>query len=206
MSDIFEEYFNIAMEAPTDITESVAESMKSMEEDVDSNTDENETNNDNNDSSEDEDETADDTTNEDDEDIDTSEDEDETADEDSIDDTDSEEDVPIDDTEHEFDRKNNVHKNTLRFLSIVTSNRESFEQRFGKVVSYEEIKDYHTILKAFDQLIEMTENILCTKFIDGSYNTLIKYYVALNRVYDIITRMTDVFVKTHIEEKIKTKK
>lgn len=126
----------------------------------------------------------------------------------------SEEDIPTEDEEsiegedtsestsdpRDYQKRLNIHKNMLRFLEIIEGNRESFDQRFSKVLTIDQSKDFHNILKAFNELIDITQEILCTKFINGDYQSLVKYYVSLNRVYDIIARMTANFVKQYYDE------
>ena len=108
------------------------------------------------------------------------------------------EEEPID-QERDYDKRKKVHSNTLHLLQVIKSSRDSFEQKYNKVLSVNQIKDYHLIIKNFNDLIDMTENILSTKFIDGKYDNLIKYYVSLYKVYDIISRMVGNFVKEYEE-------
>ena len=106
----------------------------------------------------------------------------------------------FDDPEYEYDKKLNVFENTKKLLDIVTQNKESFDLRFGKGLSPELAKEYRLIDKNFTDFIKVAETVLATKFSSKPYNILVKYYVSLTKVYDIIIRMTDNFVTKYNEE------
>lgn len=110
-----------------------------------------------------------------------------------------EEDV-FEDPEYEYEKKVNVFNNTKRLLEIVTQNKESFNLRFGKGLNPELTKEYRLIDKNFSDFIQVAGAVLSTKFASKPYNILMKYYVSLTKVYDIITRMTDNFVTKYNEE------
>lgn len=115
-----------------------------------------------------------------------------------------EEETP-EDPNTEYEKCKRVHTNTQRLLAIVNLSRDSFEQKYSKSVREHNRKDYHMICKSFTDLDETINMVLTEKFTNGTYQTLIKYYVSLCKVYDIITRMVDNYVKTYIEEKSETK-
>lgn len=115
------------------------------------------------------------------------------------------EETPSKDAMVEYEKCKRVHKNTLQLLAIINLSKDSFEQKFSKVVSENGSKEYNRIMNAFNDLITVTNETLTTKFSDNTYYNLIKYYVSLTKVFDIITRMTENFVKMHNEEKSETK-
>lgn len=106
----------------------------------------------------------------------------------------------FDDPEYEYEKKLNVFENTKKLLEIVTQNKESFDLRFSKGLSPELSKEYRLIAKNFTDFIQVAETALKTKFSSKPYNVLVKYYVSLTKVYDIIIRMTDNFVTKYNEE------
>jgi len=116
---------------------------------------------------------------------------------------------PVDDnsdnTELEYQKKVNVHKNTRKLLAIMNLSRDAFEQKFSNHVNGEYHDDYHKIIKCFDDMITITNNVLIEKFSNGDYNTLIRHYVSLTKVYDLVTRMVEKFVDDHIKENDETK-
>lgn len=104
----------------------------------------------------------------------------------------------------EYNKKMNIHKNTVQLLSIVTISRDAFEQKFGSKLEGSQYHDYHRIINGFDDLIEIMNETLTKKFANGNYNTLIRYYVSMVKVYDILTKMTDNFVNDYIKENEET--
>ena len=104
------------------------------------------------------------------------------------------------DPKYEYDKKISVFENTKKLLDIVTQNKESFDLRFGKGLSPELTKEYQLIAKNFNDFIEVAKAALKTKFATEPYNILVKYYVSLTKVYDIIIRMTDNFVTKYNEQ------
>lgn len=127
------------------------------------------------------------------------EDSEEMADDESVEDGENLE--SPDDQQLDYRKRVQVHKNTIAFLTRLENSKESFDQKFNRMLPEEQSKDYHRIIKCFDSLINMTKDILKTKFIDGKYQNLIKYYVALNCTYDLIVRMVDKFVNQYYTEK-----
>lgn len=215
----FDEFFygsfvGSAMEAPTDITRTTAQQMDEMgtnpngtesevtEEPVE---DEEEVATEGNETEEtDETNPIEETDTTDDEEYEEDTDnEDDSTDEDSETDTEEE---PIEDDTNEFNKKIRIHENTVHLLNIIKGNKESFELQFSNSLKHEEMKDYHTIIDTFTDLIDTTEKILQTKFIDADYNTMVRYYVSLCRVYDIIIRMVENFVTIRIKNKTQESK
>lgn len=128
--------------------------------------------------------------------------EEEPAEPDSADLEDEYEDIPEEpsDVQEDYTKRLNVFKNTQQLLDIVIQNKETFEARFGKGLTVDLAKDYRLITKNFDDFITVARTTLAEKYGSGSYNTLVKYHVSLTKVYDIIIRMTENFVKKYNEE------
>ena len=99
-----------------------------------------------------------------------------------------------DELEKEYHKKVRIHTNTIAFLDVVRNSYDSFNGKYSKNCNPERLKDFHTINKAFTDLIESTEKTLKEKFTNAEYTDMVKYYVSYNRIYDIIVRMVENFV------------
>lgn len=104
----------------------------------------------------------------------------------------------------EYIKCKRIHDNTIKLLDVVSLSKDSFEKRCNKCDSVEQSKDYHRIISTFDSLISAINFTLINKFINGKYEDLIRCYVSLVRVFDIITRMTVNFVDKYFTEKNET--
>lgn len=115
-----------------------------------------------------------------------------------------EEETPIEDPNVEYQKKLRIHRNCKRLLAIVKNSRDSFEQKFSSKITGKQYIGYHKIINAFDDLYEITTRVLTNEFATGDYKTLIRHYVSLVKVYDIITKMTENFVDLYIKENDET--
>lgn len=124
--------------------------------------------------------------------------------EDGVEETIPEEEVPTEDPNIEYQKKLRIHRNCKRLLAIVKNSRDSFEQKFSSKITGKQYIGYHKIINAFDDLYEITMRVLTDEFAAGDYKTLIRHYVSLVKVYDIITKMTENFVDLYIKENDET--
>lgn len=115
-----------------------------------------------------------------------------------------EEETPMEDPNVEYKKKLRIHRNCKRLLAIVKNSRDSFEQKFSSKITGKQYIGYHKIINAFDDLYEITTGVLTNEFATGDYKTLIRHYVSLVKVYDIITKMTENFVDLYIKENDET--
>lgn len=134
-------------------------------------------------------------------------DNDEESDTDGMDEnSDDQTDESSSDQELDLAKRIAIHENTINLLNTIENSKESFDQKYGHIISPDQIEDYDKIIKTFDDLISITKDILKKKFMKSDYQTLIKYNVTLNRVYDIIVRMVRNFIDDYYvasKEKLK---
>ena len=114
------------------------------------------------------------------------------------------EETPTEDPMIEYKKIMKIHSNMKRLLGIVQNSRDSFEQKFSSKISGNQYAGYHKIINTFDDLYEVTERVLTNEFSNGNYKSLIKQYVSLVKVYDIITKMTENFIEAYIKENSET--
>lgn len=114
------------------------------------------------------------------------------------------EETPSEDPMVEYKKIMRIHSNMKRLLGIVQNSRDSFEQKFSSKISGNQYAGYHKIINTFDDLYEVTERVLTNEFGTGNYKSLIKQYVSLVKVYDIITKMTENFIDAYIKENSET--
>lgn len=112
--------------------------------------------------------------------------------------------TPTEDPQIEYKKKLKIHSNMNRLLAIIKSSRDSFEQKFSSKITGKQYVGYHKIINTFEDLYNVTENVLKKEFVDGTYKTLIKQYVSLVKVYDIVTKMTENFIEAYIKENSET--